>query len=93
MEKHLRAGSIAKERLEKYLASKLAGERDDTIWEFYTFLLGQAQKHQVDRFGYHSVEYQRDHEELCRKNKSQCPSHGGECHGTGYTDCTGCIKT
>jgi hypothetical protein len=56
------AGAIARERLEKYLAEKLAGEFDLSCWEFYTFLLEQAKNHRVDRSGYGSLEFQSDKE-------------------------------
>ena len=45
--------SLARERLEAYVLKKIAIYRvgglssDDAAWEFFTFLLKQAEKHQV----------------------------------------------
>ncbi|MDR0511729.1 MAG: hypothetical protein LBG93_01310 [Treponema sp.] len=47
----LTAAAIAKQRFEKYLAEKLYGSFDLTVWEFYTFLLEQAKKHHIDTRG------------------------------------------
>ena len=45
----LDAGSVARERLNQYLAEKLYGSSDAVRWEFYTFLLKQAQGHEPDK--------------------------------------------
>jgi hypothetical protein len=55
------AAEIAKQRLESCVKEKLKGYWDDTsAWEFYTFLLEQAQNHTVDNSGYASLAYQAD---------------------------------
>jgi len=56
----LTAAAIAKQRFEKYLAEKLYGSFDLSVWEFYTFLLEQAKKHHIDTSGYGSFAYQED---------------------------------
>ena len=74
------AGSIARQRLENYLADKLKNEEDDlTTWEFYTYLLEQAKKHNLDRSGYESLEYQQDKKETtnnCRKMEEERHNSG-----------------
>ena len=45
----LDAGDVARDRLNRYLAEKLDCASNATVWEFYTFLLKQAQKHEPDR--------------------------------------------
>jgi hypothetical protein len=56
------AGDIAKQRLYAYLDEKLKGELDTTKWEFFNFLLEQAESHKLDISGYGSLEYQKDRE-------------------------------
>ena len=55
------AAAIAKDRFEQYLSEKLKGEWDDSAWEFYNYLLEQAQKHPLDTSGYGPTAYQQDH--------------------------------
>jgi hypothetical protein len=57
------AAEIAKNRLEQYLAQKLKDEWDETAWEFYTYLLEQAQNHKLDHSGYACLEYTADHKQ------------------------------
>ena len=54
------ASSIAKDRLEQYLSEKLKDAWDDSAWEFYNFLLEQAQNHPVNTSGYGPPLYQQD---------------------------------
>jgi hypothetical protein len=63
------AATIARERFEKYLEGRLSGSWDTEEWEFYTFLLEQAKKHQMDRSGYAPIPYQQDRDEAKRRNK------------------------
>jgi len=42
------AKDVARDRLEKYLEEKLKSASTNGAWEFYTFLLKQAQKHEID---------------------------------------------
>ena len=76
----MNAGDVARQRLENYLADKLIGEdTGTTTWEFYTYLLEQAKKHNVDRSGYGSLEYQRDKKEAinnCRKLEEERHNSG-----------------
>jgi hypothetical protein len=59
-EKSSAGATIARKRFENYLDEKLTGAWDSETWEFYTFLLKQAQNHQVDMSGHLSAEYQQD---------------------------------
>ncbi|MDR2028297.1 MAG: hypothetical protein LBP93_02025 [Treponema sp.] len=61
--------TIAKERFEQYLAEKLQNEWDDTVWEFYTWLLDQAKRHKPDYSGYIYPEYHRDEAEAKERGK------------------------
>ncbi|MDR0495356.1 MAG: hypothetical protein LBG95_07000 [Treponema sp.] len=70
------AASIARERLEQYLDEALKGEWPDTRWEFFTFLLEQAQSHPLDRSGYASLAQQNDAAEAMRRNKENEPQQG-----------------
>jgi hypothetical protein len=65
------AGDAAKQRLYAYLDERLKGELDTTKWEFFSFLLKQAENHKLDISGYGSLEYQKDREkaELSRSNR------------------------
>jgi hypothetical protein len=51
----LDAGAVARDRLNRCLADKLDCASDDVVWEFYTYLLKQAQKHKPDHS--HNVQY------------------------------------
>jgi hypothetical protein len=55
-----RAAEVARKRLDDYLADRLKGEDDLIEWEFYQFLLSQAEKHKLDLRGYRSFEYKDD---------------------------------
>jgi hypothetical protein len=46
------AAAIAKDRLDQYLTEKLKSYWDTSAWEFYTFLLEQAQNHAASTSGY-----------------------------------------
>jgi hypothetical protein len=61
------AAEVAKKRFEAYIAEKLRTEADETAWEFYTWLLKQAERRRVDRSGYAPFEYQADRDAV-RKN-------------------------
>jgi hypothetical protein len=61
---------IVRERLEQYIATKLADEFPETKWEFYTFLLEKAEEHKLDRSGFCSTECQRDIAEAKRRNNA-----------------------
>ena len=48
-------GQNTRERLLHYVDEKLAGEFDEAIWEFWTFLLKKAKSHRIDVSGYVSL--------------------------------------
>jgi hypothetical protein len=55
------AATIAKERLDQYILDVVKDKWDDlALWEFYTWLLGQAKHHAVDRSGFVSEAYKTD---------------------------------
>jgi hypothetical protein len=54
------AADIARERFETYIDEKLRTESDEAAWEFYTWLLKQAERRRVDRSGFAPLEYQAD---------------------------------
>jgi hypothetical protein len=54
------AAGIARKRLEEYLDAKLEKEDDLAEWEFYTWLLEKAERHEVDCSGYVPLAYQDD---------------------------------
>jgi hypothetical protein len=68
--KILSAADIARERFEKYLNEKLSGAWGLEKWEFYTFLLEQAEKHPLDCSGYEPLAYQQDNDESNQHNKT-----------------------
>jgi hypothetical protein len=63
------AGAIARERLEAYLKAALHNEVDDTVWEFYTYILNQAKKHRPDRAGCCPAQYTYDAREAKERNR------------------------
>jgi len=68
----LSAAEIGKRRLEQYITEKLSkywGGDDLCTWEFYTFLLEQAKKHQVDTSGFESSAYKDDKAEALKNHK------------------------
>ena len=69
------AGDIARQRLNNYIDEKFKGIWDDTTtWEFFTYLLEQAQRHEPDNSGYGAFEYQKDRDEaraICRKREEE----------------------
>ena len=77
MEKHplFTAAAIAKDRLDQYLSERLKDEWDDSAWEFYNYLLEQAQNHQLDTSGYWPAAYRQDHETAINNNKQANPDN------------------
>jgi DTW domain-containing protein YfiP len=63
------AAEIARKRFEAYIAEKLRNEDDLATWEFYTWILEKAKRHEADSSGYAPLEYQEDRE-AARKNRS-----------------------
>jgi hypothetical protein len=69
--KKIDAGTIARNRFERYIADKLSDSWDEERWEFYTFLLEQAKKHDPDPSGYMRAEYKQDQDEARRRNSAK----------------------
>lgn len=65
------AACIAKERFHNYLTETLYsnGLPDETVWEFYTWLLEQAKQHKPDYSGFISTDYQDDAAEAEKRRK------------------------
>lgn len=63
------ASDIALERFQNYLAGKLKSRNacDESRWEFFNFLLEQAENHQIDNSGYASLAYQEDRAEARKR--------------------------
>jgi ParB family chromosome partitioning protein len=68
------AADIAKERFHNYLVETLysdgVAEYDETVWEFYTWLLEQAKHHKPDYSGLRSIAYQADAAEAASRRES-----------------------
>lgn len=68
------AGDVARERFFKFLDEKLKGEDMDTArWEFFTSLLEQASKLELNHCGYGSHAYQQDRNtarDICRQREA-----------------------
>jgi hypothetical protein len=56
------AAAVARDRLEKYIAEKLATANayDDEAWAFYTFLLEQAKTYKITYSGFQPSAYKQD---------------------------------
>jgi hypothetical protein len=65
------AGTVARQRFEKYLNAKLSNAWDIEKWEFYTFLLEQAKKHPLDGSGLEPLAYQKDRDTATERNNAQ----------------------
>jgi hypothetical protein len=69
------AAAVAKDRLEQYLSEKLKDAWDECTWEFYAYLLEQAQKHPINTSGYGPILYQKDHATAVNNRKLAYPDN------------------
>jgi hypothetical protein len=81
--KLITAAAVARDRLEKYIAEKLAAANsdDESAWLLYTFLLEKAKSYRIDYSGYVSPAHKEDEaaalenrKNLKKENVSSPPS-------------------